>query len=544
MVDTRVLVIGLDGATFDLIRPWKERLPALHRLLRRGVSGELGSTVIPISSAAWTSFATGRNPGKHGIFDFSHPGQAYDHILHSSRDRKCEAIWNILSRYGKKVCIINVPATYPPEEVNGFMVSGFPTPEETGDFTYPPSLLKELKSEVKNFRLQFTVPCAPGNEDAFFEEQCVLTDNVTEATLYLMNKVDWDLLVAVYKSPDDVGHLFWKYIDEEHPLYDAGQAKKFGDRIFRIYKKVDRAIATLLREIGENTVVMVMSDHGFGPVHYGVYLNNWLLDTGIMRLKTDGLTRIKYQMFAHGINLNKGRALARALRLTSFAYRGAYKKNSMVVKIVKKMFLSLSDVDWSKTKAYSFGNMGQIYVNLKGRENRGMVTPGEEYDNLVRYMIGKLKELKDPKTEKVIFDKIFAKDDIYSGPCLKEAPDIVFFESEMKYACKRLFEFGENKLIAEHPLYSGDHKPKGIFIATGDCIKEGTTIENANIVDMAPTILHTLGLPISSGMDGRVLKEIFKEDSDLSKAEIVYHKENEKLRVEARIRFLKALMRT
>jgi len=539
MIDPRVLVIGLDGATFDLIEAWREQLPTLNSLLENGVSGELRSTVMPLSPAAWTSFATGKNPGKHGIFDFSHPDKNHDPTPNSSRDRKCEAIWNILSRHGKKVCVINVPGTYPPEHVNGFMVSGFPTPEEKGDFTHPSSLLKDLRSEIKRFRLQLTVPCATGNEHAYFEEQMILTNNVTEATLYLMNKLDWDLLITVYKSTDDVSHLFWRYMDKEHPFYDAAQARRFGDRIFRIYKEVDKSIGMLLEEIDDNTVVILMSDHGFGPVYYGVCINNWLLDQEMLKLKTNAWTRIKFWMFKHGIHLGRAYGLAKAMRLTGFAFKRAYKRDSMIFKILGNLFLSQSDVDWSRTRAYSIGNIGQIYVNLQERGSEGTVTR-KEYDELVRCIIEGLREVKDPKTEKVIFDRVFTRNEIFYGPFINEAPDIVFFDSEMKYLCTRFFEFGENKLIADHPVYSGYHKQKGIFVATGNGIKREARIPDARIIDLAPTIMHIFGLPIPRDMDGRVLRKIFEEDSEFANSRIKHEEIDERLRIMSRILSLKA----
>ena len=298
-MNNKVFVIGLDGATWNLIDPMvaKGELPALKKLIGNGTRTVLKSTLIPVSPAAWGSFATGCGPDKHGIFDFVHRKKGtYEQVPYSSRDRKCEAIWNILSKEGKKVGILNVPGTYPVEKVNGFMVTGFPTLEEYEDFTYPRNLLWELRREIgKDFRFQ---PKIHFQEEArFLEEIHLITDNVFKATNYLMNNKKWDFFMTVFMGIDALGHAFWRYMDPQHPMYDGNVPKEFKQAIFNIYKHIDKNIYALQKNVDSDTAIILMSDHGFGPVYYGVSINNWLLDEGFLALKKNAPTRIRYWMF-------------------------------------------------------------------------------------------------------------------------------------------------------------------------------------------------------------------------------------------------------
>ena len=303
-MNKKVFIIGLDGATWNIINPLitEGELPTIKNLLENSTHAVLQSTLIPLSPAAWTSFATGCNPNKHGIFDFfGRKTGTYEPTPYSSRDRKCETLWNILSKEGKKVGILNIPGTYPVDKVNGFMISGFPTPEEFEDFTYPKDLLWELKKEFgKDFRFQPKVNLF--DEALFLDEIHLLTDNIFQATNYLMNKYQWDILMTVFVGADSLSHAFWKYMDPKHPLYDANAPTEFKNAIVNIYKDLDKKIDLLKKNIDSDTTLMLMSDHGFGPLYYGVPINNWLLNEGFMTLKKTVPTKVRYWMFRRGIN--------------------------------------------------------------------------------------------------------------------------------------------------------------------------------------------------------------------------------------------------
>ncbi len=517
MKKRKVMVIGLDGATWEVIQPMIEqgKLPHLASLIERGTSGNLTSVHPPVSANAWTSFATGVNAAKHGIYDFSMRRKTdYDQVPAFSFDRKHDALWNILGRHGKKVTVLRVPGTYPPEQVNGLLVSGFPTPEEQGNYTYPKELLDELSDLIDDFHLQSQVPMRDNNEEEFLEEMHRITDNLVTTTVHLMDGYEWDLLVTVFMATDGISHHFWKYLDKNHPGYQADKAQKYGEEVYRIYEKADDIIARLIAKIDEDTVVFIVSDHGSGSVYRAVFINNWLIQQGFMKLKRSFITRLRTLAFSAGFTLDNVYRIIKPLGLVRMSQGAAYRANSRLMKIAKKFFLSDADVDWSKTQAYSQGNFGQIYVNLKGREPKGIVSPSE-YHAVREEIIERLKTLRDPETDHPVFELILTKEEIYNGPYMEYAPDIVFYDRDMKYIAVRLLEFGSNKLIAPHPLWSGGHKMEGVYIISGQGIKEGQKL-NASICDIAPTIYHILDIPIPGSVDGKVL-DIFKTGSELDR---------------------------
>ncbi|MEE8401454.1 MAG: alkaline phosphatase family protein [Candidatus Hydrothermarchaeaceae archaeon] len=543
--NAKVFVVGLDGATLDLIMPWvmQGKLPTLKRLMDAGASGELTSTILPISAPAWVSFVTGKNPGKHNVFDFMERGEgSYDQVPVNSRSRDGKAVWNLLNDAGKKVGLINIPVTYPSENVDAFMITGFPTPDTKGGFVHPRTLLLELEERFGNFKLHPDEIYTPGKEDVFIESVYEVTEKTMGATLYLMEKYEWDFFMTVFGGTDILSHWFWKYMDPDHPEYDAKEAEKYGNVIEGIYQKIDENIGEILERLDEDTTVIIMSDHGFGPVHKSLYLNNWLKDIGLLKLKKNRSTRIKYWLFRHGLVLNN---IFKLSALVGFAKHGkkSVATSQRSVDMLKKLFISFLDIDWSLTKAYSTGNFGQIFINVKGREPRGIVEPGREYGELREFIIGELYKLKDPESGEKIIDRVYKREEIYSGGYLEQAPDLLLLSRDMKYITTRYFEFASNMLVAPPTrMTSGNHKMNGTLIMKGRNIKKGAEIQGANIIDIVPTILGIMGVPVPADMDGEVLTEIF-EESFLAKTPIRYRGKDEKGRIRNEIRDLKALGR-
>lgn len=541
--NAKVFVIGLDGATLDLIMPWVEqgKLPALKRLMGSGISGELNSTVLPISAPAWASFVTGKNPGKHKVFDFMERGRgSYDQVPVNSRSRDGKAVWNLLNDVGKKVGLINIPVTYPSEEVDAFMITGFPTPETKRGFVHPQTLLSELDEKFGSFKLHPDEVYTRGKEDVFIESVYEVTEKTLGATLYLMEKYEWDFFMTVFGGIDILSHWFWKYMDPDHPEYDANEATEYGDVIQRIYQKIDEKIGEILKRLDEDTTVIIMSDHGFGAVHKSLYLNNWLKDIGLLKLKENKSTRIKYWLFRHGLVLNN------IFKLSAIAGFAKHGKKSVATSqrsadMLKKLFISFLDIDWSLTKAYSTGNFGQIFINMRGREPGGIVEPGREYGELREFIIDELYKLKDPESGEKIIDQVYKREEIYSGAHLEQAPDLLLLSRDMKYITTRYFEFASNMLVAPPTrMTSGNHKMNGTLIMKGRNIKNGAKVQGANIIDIVPTILGIMGVPIPTDMDGKVLTDVF-EESFLAKNQIVYRGKDEEERIRKEISDLKAL---
>ena len=528
----RALVIGLDGATFDLIRPLVEKgkLPNLARMQAEGMSTELRSTILPLSPPAWTTFLTGRNPGAHGIYDFAKriDGQ-YTFAPTTSHDMRSKAIWNAIEAQGGSAIIVNVPLTYPPASFKGFMLTGFPTPTERRDYTYPAGLLQELEAEFGSVNIHKPkVLYKKGREREITDETIAITKQQTAVTKYLMGRIDWSLTVTVYDATDVLGHYFWSYLDPGHPKYDPKMAPEVGKMVEDMHVSLDDAIGELASAVGPDTLKLVISDHGFGPVYYGVYINNWLVSEKYMRFKRSLKVRAKHFAFRNGFNVYNMLRVARRLGLVK-SIESAYSTKSYALRLLNVISLGFQDVDWANTRVYSFGNMGQLYLNLVGREPQGIVKPGEA-GPLVRELMDKLKVLEDPATGKIMFDMVYAGSELYSGPSSHAAPDVIFLDQQMVYAAHRMFELGSSRLVTLHPIYSGNHKMDGILIAQGPSVAPGSKPRSEpNLVDLAPTMLSYLGFRIPGEMEGEVIAE-------LSRGEPVWERRQESQKVSSAIR--------
>lgn len=513
-------MVGLDGATFDLIGPLlnEGKLPNLSKMVTSGVS-KLDSTILPLSPTAWTSFSTGKSAGKHGIYDFSkRVPRTYDYAPTTSLDDQARTLWEIIGERGGRSIVVNVPLTYPPKPLKGVMITGFPTPVAKGDYTFPSKLLGALRSKFDNTNIHKpSVLYTKGKERQITDELLEITRRQTKITRYLMESMYWNLTVSVYDATDVLGHYFWAYLDRNHPKYDSKLAEPVRKMVEEIHIELDAAIGELNNAAGENALKLVISDHGFGPVYYGVYVNNWLLEQQYMYFKNSPKVKTKYWAYKRGLHTYNLLAIAKKLGIVN-SIESAYSAKSRAISLLKMISLSFDDVDWGRTKVYSFGNFGQLYLNMKGREPEGIVTEGEA-PKLVKEVMEKLRKLEDPATGKPMFDNIFSKQDVFTGEASETSPDIVFFDSEMIYCAHRMFELGNNKLVSPHPVYSGNHKMDGILFMDGNDVRmlRDPTKVRPKLVDLAPTILHFMETSIPSDMDGRVLYEFFKDYSEFAK---------------------------
>jgi predicted AlkP superfamily phosphohydrolase/phosphomutase len=244
----RVLVIGLDGATFDVMKPLVAagRLPCIAGLMQRGVTGSLRSTLPPLTMPAWSSFITGVNPGQHGLVDFirRQPG-SYDYAPVSAADRQAESLWSMVSRQDKRVIVINVPGTYPPESVNGCLVSGMTTPSSATTFTHPPELTAELHRLTGGYRTHTGWAYSRGRVERFVRSVYDTTEVQVQAAKHLMAQQSWDLFVYVFTGTDRLQHGLWHCLDPEHPLHLQDGPNPYRETIPRFYERVDPRLRPL-----------------------------------------------------------------------------------------------------------------------------------------------------------------------------------------------------------------------------------------------------------------------------------------------------------
>lgn len=520
MTATRVLVIGLDGATFRVIKPMVAagELPVLGRLMEQGAHGVLRSTIQPSSEQAWVTFMTGVQNGKHGIFGFIHrkPG-SYEYQYVNARHQRAPTLWRLLSDRGRRVIAINVPMTYPPEPVNGALIGGLMTPSERSRFTYPPDLYEELKREIGGYIINVDIETGAltdAGEARLLREINEMIRLRTEAVKYLARTRPWELLCVVYGAADRVSHKFWKYMQTDQPALASGK----GGAIPQVYRRLDQAVGELVESVAdEHTVVLLVSDHGFGPLKKAFFLNQWLTEQGYLRWRGKEPLNLKAG-FQTGLN----RLVRRAVHWLDHPWMSAVKQAVFATwpELKGKLHSSMAyaKVDWSHTLAYALGTMGNICLNVKGREPQGIVEPGGPYEALRTQLIEELKQLRDGETGRPIFLDVYRREEIYHGPYVDLAPDIVgLLDPTYHVAAVDWRPAGGDVIVplGEQLLFVGDlsgqHDMDGILIAYGPQVRRGAEIAGAGIVDMAPTILALLGEPIPDYMDGRVLNELFVE---------------------------------
>ena len=510
----KVLVIGLDGATYDLLKPWAEQglLPTLQKLFKEGTAGELQSTVPPMTAPAWTSFMTGKNPGKHGLYDWIYRHKkSYD--VSPTLAHHCDepTLWSLLSRADRRVCVFNVPMTFPAEPVNGLMISGMPAPSTDVTITHPPELLSEIENEVGPYLL-YPDPgdaYSDSGTDAFLDRLYRTTEMRLRVFHDLRKREAWDFFMLVFNGTDTVQHAMWKHMSPEHPLHDPSKFEKYGSAILDYFQYVDEALGRIVASLDEETVLVLMSDHGFGPFHKFIHVNNWLRQEGWLKTKRNPKALAKSALFKLGFAPMKIYNL-----LMKFGF-GRFKREVVRGKgqgLMQTFFLSFNDVDWSRTAAYSLGNVGQIFLNVRGREPEGIIER-DEYEAVRDEIMARLWELRDPETGEQVVQEVYRREEIYSGKHIAKAADILFIPTRMEYFGFGEYEFGSNEIIESMKRgISGTHRPNGMFLMYGQPIKANGWLEGAQIFDLAPTILHLMGEAVLSDMDGQVLNDALKEE--------------------------------
>lgn len=523
----KIVLVGWDGATWDLLRPWAEagQLPTVARIMDGGAAGELRSVFPPTTAPAWTSMTTGTNPGKHGLLDWitRRPG-TYESMPFTAGFCTQKTIWELMSDAGRRVFTFNVPMTYPPHPLNGLVVAGLGAPSVDSGFTYPPELYQEIVDVVAELGQGYILHPNPGQPDsdsrveAFLQRLYLVTEIHLRTLAHLQAKDVWDGWMAVFSGTDAIQHVMWRFLDPNHPEYDHEKGKRFGGEILRFFQYVDKALGQLVDSLDDDTVLFLTSDHGFGPLSQWFHVNTWLLQEGFIVLKPGVRTRLKRSLFELGLTPMNAYRWLKALGLghlkeevTPGRGRGRLRE------LMPLLFLSFEDVDWSRTRAYALGQIGPIYFNLKGREPQGIVEAGTEAEALRQEIVARLRRVRDPASGEPVVGDIYRPEELYAGPHLGEAADIVFsprFDAPTgQIPGFGEVDFGTNQAIA--PLErgaSGVHRMNGLIAAYGKPIRPGIWLEGSQIVDVAPTALYLAGLPVPEDMDGRVLLQALQPE--------------------------------
>jgi predicted AlkP superfamily phosphohydrolase/phosphomutase len=526
----KILVIGLDGVPFEYLDPLLEQglLPNIATLIDRGFRSPLRSVYPPMTPVAWPSFATGKNPGKHGVFGWWELKSVHSVptlLPVSGRSVKGPTIWDILSRHRETVGLVNVPLTYPAREVNGFLIAGldnpFEDPESSADISYPPGLLAELAAQGINYKVLDLIDSDIPPDSTALEASLQRWDKIererTKAAQLLIDRFAPTFMMIVYHMAD----YFMHRVRRDSPF------------VRRSLETLDSCIGLLLDRCEDDTCVMVISDHGSIELKKYIYLQNWLVGQELLKFKdtvsSDNLELIvKAHIKARFPELSLPVIRSMATHLVSI-WNGLptelQQELTREIKVnVPACCMSDQNIDWSATRVFTISSYGEIYINLRGRQPRGIVEPGTEYDELVAFLIKELSELQDPETGTTVLSRVVQKESCYFGEYLDSAPDILCFVRDPQYYFMRYnyymrpattLRLLQNKSdILIEPVtamddYIGDHTFYGIFVAAGGGVKAKGKSSPCQILDLAPTILSMFGVPVPKNMDGQVLSDHF-----------------------------------
>ena len=460
--------------------------------MKAGVSGTLESILPPITPPAWTSFMTGKNPGKHGIFHFvetEHGGYTMNYA--NATSRRSPTVWKLLNNAGYSVGTMNIPFTYPPEPLNGFQISGMDTPSESSPFIHPPALREDLLKHLGEIQLDLRFLGAMSTDERrsqVLAEMEQMDKQWTKAALYLLENHPQDVMMFVFMSIDTVQHYFWQHMDEDHFIHDPKLAPKFGDAVRKVYERLDAATGQIIDRLPLETAVFIVSDHGGGPVvDRTIFLNRYLAQLGLLNYKpkaTGGLRTIPARVLRFGFNLLRRTLTSRQKSQLSMRFPKLVQKTEMA-------YSSFTSIDWSRTKAYCsevLASPPSIWINLKGVKPQGTVDPAD-YEVLVNFIIAKLAELKDPRNGKPVINRVYRRDEIFHGPFANEGADLVldWWSENSLFSTQPSFPEDTDKpalVIREHEPseiseWGGTHRLHGILIARAPALKTGAEIENA-----------------------------------------------------------------
>lgn len=517
----RVLVIGLDSAPLAWVQKWaaEGRLPNLKKVLERGASGILRTVNPPLSPAAWSSFSTGLLPAKHGVFDHIYRRPAtYDVAPTNAKTRHGQPLWHIISEQGGRVGVINVPETYPPTPVNGVIISGMDTPSDEAGWSYPATLKGELQNAIGGYKVFGRR--SKESLDVSIAGMYETIPTRIKAGRYVWETQRPDFMIVVLMETDVIQHKCWKYMDPAHPGYraDSAETAKYRTAIPDIYALADQHLGPWFDSLADDTTLMVMSDHGAGPLNKFLYLNNWLIREGYLCFKASALSRLKQALFQLGLTPERLFDAVAKLRL-GLVDAGTNKiKQDMASRErttgFQNMFLSWNDIDWSRTRAYALGgNSTGFYINLKGREPLGCVEPGAAYEALRDDLMAKVSRWHDPELNLPVVERVFRREDQHIGPYADRAPDVIFTTTAEAYVGFGGHEFANNQLMKASALFNAHHRMDGMVALAGPAVLGGgRTLDTHQIVDVAPTILHLLGYPVPAEMDGAVMTQALTPD--------------------------------
>ncbi len=484
----RVLLFGVDGLTFRILNPLMERglLPNFQRVRDGGVQGILKSTTPPLTPPAWMSISTGLLPAKHGVYDFWDFEQTEDgpraHVMTHRKGGK--AIWNILSEWGKRVVVANVPVTYPPEPVNGIMLSGYMAPDIKANVTYPASFKDELLQVVPDYQIELNSAVSNGQLGDPLTDTLKMTRERISMFRLLLSK-PWDFCYIVFVGADRIQHLCWDEIIA------------FDPRAVEYYQMLDAALGMALDALHAEDILMIVSDHGFQGARRKFYLQEYLYRRRLLRLRGNG-NRLKTELLAFARELV---LMTRSQHLARLA-RSQLRRSGVMTVDKESQPLRLPDLDWANTRACLQTSSGAI----AGYADIVMDKSMTEED--IHELAASLQEILDPETGQQLISTMYNEDAFGTGPFAPRERHLILISSENILLPT---DMGRRALWEEGDLRSGIHHPDGILFLYGANVKRGVTIDPTHACDVVPTLLKCMDLPLTDDLDGKNMKQAFEQ---------------------------------
>lgn len=509
----RVLLFGVDGLAFRVLDPMIERglLPNFARVRNEGTWGILRSTTPPMTPPAWMSIATGLLPAGHGVYDFwgyewkgRAEADAINRVATAMRERGeregptayvmtqrrgGKAIWNMLSEWGKQVVVANVPLTYPPEPVNGIMLSGYMAPDTRANVTYPTSFKDELLRIAPNYQIDLD-PAVSGGQ---IGDPLVETLKMTRERLKMFRLVlgkPWDFCFLACSGADRIQHLRWDAIMGFHP-----QAVAY-------YQMLDDALGLMLDELNADDLLLIVSDHGFRGVRRKFYVQEYLHRLGLLRMRHNG-NRYRAQA------LGQARAIVHSLGLQQAArqVRSLLRKGGMIAVEKVQHAARLPDLDWAHTRAWIPSASG----SLAGYADIFLDDRLAEED--IKELMQTLEDVVDPESGERLFVEMHREDVYGTGPFAPPERHLLVLANEQTTLAT---ELGRGELWESCDVTTGIHHPDGVLHLYGAGVKRGLQIEAAHVCDIVPTILARMDVPRPDELNGRVIEEAFEQLAGVS----------------------------
>ncbi|MDP8207364.1 MAG: alkaline phosphatase family protein [Candidatus Electryonea clarkiae] len=518
----KVLFVGIDAADPDYIdrRISEGALPNIAALRRDGVWGRLRSTFPVLSSAAWSTIATGLPPEKHGIYEFFRrkPGTWQDEPIHGGM-KKGDDFWQIASINGYSTVVINMPITYPPQPIsNGVVVSGMDTPGKGVNFVSPHEERNMLLKEVPDYRIEQTAAQFDTIKN-FLDATSQMMKERKKAALYLFRKHQPDLAVVVFTALDRVLHALWKHVDPNHPAYERAEAEKWRQWVDNLYDEVDDHLGELIEWAGPDAITVMSSDHGSAAVHGVFYINRWLIQEGYLSLHKAG---------------GKDFAMKTGVQLQQWVKLNVPKPvKNIFNKLAPQLYTNietrhgLSRIDSSKTYLYAWRKTDVMRLNLAGREPGGIVNPGAEAEAVLEEVKAKLESITDDRKSSDKSQsgykpvrKVWTRKEAYplAGE-LDDCPDMVIEWGDRLYSVDTTFDNPDGALFSSEEKpdkpwreeINGDHALYGVFGVRGKGIEKGVDFGKLDILSVAPTVLAALKIGKPASMPGNVPQGLFED---------------------------------